>query len=212
MLEPLSIGGRRREARTPPQSAQRVPGYDRAATLIVSGEFWFLAMMLSCLAIEPSSLAVRRGLSYYGTSLATIVPYVLGFGVSITMTALGFARITPSDATGQRLRLFVAVVLALMLAIPLTPYSIDLMFDWLHVGAAAALFASGLALGGWITLHLHDRLSRTLYVLQSAAAISILAAQVGLNKYMIPSELWFQLTVFGLVLHATRGIANPFTS
>jgi hypothetical protein len=126
--------------------------------LIVSGEFWFLTMMLSCLVIEPSSLAVRRGLSYYGTSLATIVPYLLGFGIPIATTALGFARISPGDATGQRLRHFVAVVLALMLAIPLTPYSIDLIFDWLHIGAAAALFASGLVFGGWITLHLHDRL------------------------------------------------------
>ncbi len=184
----------------------------RAVTLIVSGEFWFLTMMLSCLAIQPSSLAVRRGLSYYGTSLATIIPYVLGFGVSIAMMALGFARISPISAPGRRLRHFVAVVLALMLAIPLTPYSIDLMFDWLHVGAAAALFASGLVLGGWITLHLHDRLARTLFLFQSAAAISILAAQVGLNKYMIPSELWFQLTVFGLVLHGTRRLANPATT
>ena len=161
-------------------------------------------MMLSCLAIEPSWAAVRRGLSYYGNSGTTIVPYVLGFGLSIVMTALGLAQINPNDAAGKRFRRFVATVLALMLVIPFTPYRVDLIFDWLHIGAAAALFASGLVLGGWLALRLRDRLTRTLYLLESASALAIVAAQIGLNGYMIPTELWFQLTVFGLVLHGIR--------
>ena len=133
-----------------PQPADPALRYRRAVTLTVSGELWFLTMMLSCLAIEPSWDAVRRGLSYYGNSGATIVPYALGFGLSIVMTALGLAQIDPDDAAGNRFRRFVAIVLALMLAIPFTPYRLDLIFDWLHIGAATALFASGLVLGGWL--------------------------------------------------------------
>ena len=68
------------------------------------GECCFLALMLSCCAIQPSWFAVKRGLSYYGNSTATIVPYSIAFGASIGLTALALSRIKPCSVSAQRFR------------------------------------------------------------------------------------------------------------
>ena len=63
------------------------------------GQCCFLALMLSCCAIQPSRLAVERGLSYYGNSGATIVPYAIGFSALI---ALDGARVAGDRARERR--------------------------------------------------------------------------------------------------------------
>jgi hypothetical protein len=68
-------------------------------TYVVSGECCFLAMMGCCFALEPSWVAVRQGLSYYGNYVPTGIPFVIGFGSSIALTGLGVARIRPRGAT-----------------------------------------------------------------------------------------------------------------
>lgn len=164
--------------------------------------------MLGCCALQPSWFAVKRGLSYYGNSVTTGVPYVAGFGLLIILTALGLARVESGGIVAQRFRRGVAGVLALTAAVPCSPYAVDVIFDWLHIGVVAILFISGLALGGWIALRFRDRTTKVVYLIESAAGVSLLAAQVGLNDYMIPSELLFQSATFGLVLQGLRRLAN----
>jgi hypothetical protein len=179
-----------------------------AVAYVIMGELCFVAMMVGCLAIEPSWIAVKEGLSYYGNYLTTGVPYAIGFGSCIALTALGLARIQPRSAMVKRLRRGVAVLLVLMASIPLTPYGLDVVFDWLHMGAATVLFASGLVLGGWLAFRLPDRLTRCLYAIESGAGIAIFTAELGLHDYMIPSELAFQLATFGLVVRGIRQLAR----
>jgi hypothetical protein len=178
-------------------------------TYVVSGECCFLAMMGCCFALEPSWVAVRQGLSYYGNYVPTGIPFVIGFGSSIALTGLGLARIRPRGATAQRFRIAVLAVLALMAWVPLTPYKLDLVFDWLHIGVATVLFCSGLAFGGWLVLRLDDRPTRCLYAIESGAGVAILTAELGIHDYMIPSELAFQLAAFGLIVHGTRRLVPP---
>jgi hypothetical protein len=186
-------------------AAEARAGCRAGLAFIVSGQACFLAMMLACCAITPSRTAIARGLSYYGTYAETAVPYAVGFSLYIPLTALGIARVRPTSTAVQRFRIAVMVVLALAVGVPLTPYRVDLVFDWVHIGLASTLFAAGLVLGGWLALRLvRDRISLTLFVLESGAAISMLAAQIGWHGYMIPSELWFELCVFGLVVQAVR--------
>ena len=80
-------------------------------------------------------------------------------------------------ATAQRFRTAVLAVLALMAWVPLTPYKLDLVFDWLHIGVATVLFCSGLAFGGWLVLRLDDRPTRFLYAIESGAGVAILTAR-----------------------------------
>jgi hypothetical protein len=181
----------------------------RPVAFVVSAELAFVALMLACYAIEPSSKAVKRGLSYYGNSLTTGLPFAVAFALFIGLTALGIARLEAGELVARRFRSAVVVVLALMSFVPLTPYALDEVVDWLHIGVVSLLFLSALALGTWIVRRLRDQMTRVLYVIQSIAGLTILAAQVDLNDYMIPSELVFQLATFGLVLQGIRYLFRP---
>ena len=172
------------------------------------GECCFLALMLSCCAIQPSWFAVKRGLSYYGNSTATIVPYSIGFGASIGLTAFALSRIEYHSVSAQRFRYAVAGVLGLTAAVPLTPYAVDVVFDWLHTVVVGVLFCAGLALGGWIMLRQRNRATVAFYLAELAGGISIVTALVGLNPYMIPSELIFQGAAFALVAWSMRRLVS----
>ena len=190
-------------------TAGRLPGRRDAFGYALTGECCFMVMMLSCCAIQPSWLAVKRGLSYYGNSGATVVPYAIGFALSIVLTALALAQIETRSRAARRFRHAVAGVLALTAAVPLTPYAVDIIFDWLHIAVVTVLFGAGLVLGGWLVLRLRDRVAFACYSVESAAGLSIAAAQVGLHRYMIPSELLFQGAAFALVAWGIRRLGVP---
>jgi hypothetical protein len=194
-------------------AAEARAGCRAGLAFIVSGQACFLAMMLACCAITPSRTAIARGLSYYGTYAETVVPYAIGFALYIPLTAIGIARLRPTSTVIQRFRCAVLIVLGLTVGVPLTPYRVDLIFDWVHIGVASILFTAGFALGSWLALRLlRDRTARAILVLQSGAAVSMLAAQVGWHNYMIPSELLFELCVFGLVVQSVRRLQGEATA
>jgi hypothetical protein len=181
------------------------------AAFVASGQACFLAMMASCLAIEPSQVALKRGLSFYGTHLQTVVPYSLGFALCVGLTAVGLTRLSPIDISATRLRLGLAALIGLMALIPLTPYSVDLVFDYLHIGITATVFTAGLALGTWLALRvLRTGLALSALAAQLGAGLLALTAQLGWHDYMIPSQLGFQLSFAVLVvLGILRGARRP---
>lgn len=193
---------------------QLLARHDTAA-LVATGQACFLTMMASCLAIEPSEIALKRGLSFYGTHLSTVVPYSLGFALCVGLTAAGIRRLSPVDASATRLRVGLAALSGMMALIPLTPYSIDLVFDYLHIGITSIVFTSGLALGAWLALRvLRTRLAQSALAAQLAAGLFALTAQLGWQDYMIPSQLGFQialavLVVLGIVRSAKRRAPAP---
>jgi hypothetical protein len=176
-----------------------------AVRCLVCGQCCFLAAMVVCCALRPSWVAVGCGLSYYGNDLATVVPYTTGFVLCISLSSIGLVRLPATTVTVRQLRRAVAVVLGVMALIPLTPYKVDLLFDWLHTGAATVLFAVGYTIGIWFALRLvRDRHAAVLLALQTASLIGICAAVVGWADYMIPSELGFQLAFGGLLVLGVR--------
>ncbi len=186
-----------------------IAGQRRALKYVVSGECAFVLLMLACCAIQPSWAAVKRGMSYYGNSVATGVPFGAGFAILISLSALGLAGLDCGSAPARRFRDAVAGLLALMAIVPLTPYAVDIVFDWLHMGIVTTLFLAGLALGAWLALGLRDRLTVALFLIEAAAGISIFAAELGVQDYMIPSELVFQAAAFALVLRGIRRLTHP---
>jgi hypothetical protein len=187
---------------------------DRAVRFVVTGQALFAVTMLACCALEPSWPALRIGLSYYGDDLPTVVPCVGGFALCIALSGAGLRHLRPHAVVSQKVRLAAASVLGLMVPIPLTPFKLDPVFDWLHVGAASVLFTAGLAVGGWLSFKcLADARSHLLFSLQCVAALTMLAAEIGLDRYMIPGELAFQL-LFAVLLvraitHVWAGVPGP---
>lgn len=183
----------------------------RTAALVAGGQACFVAMMAACLAIEPSQVAIKRGLSFYGNDLRTVVPFALGFFLCIALTGAGLARLAVRDAFRRHLRASLVVLLVLMALVPLTPYSVDLLFDYLHTVISALLFACGFLLGAWLALRvLRGRLACGSFSVQAGAGIVALAAQLGWLDYMIPSQLVFQLALSLLVvLGIVRRVPRP---
>jgi heme/copper-type cytochrome/quinol oxidase subunit 4 len=182
---------------------------DTAAVPLIWGQGCFLAMMACCLAIRPSALAVKRGLSYYGTHVETVIPYSVGFVLCVSLTGLAVARMRADSSPLRCLRLGLVGILALLAAIPLTPYNLDLVFDWLHLGFTTALFSLALVVGLWIGVRLPgDRLVRGLLCAQAAGGALVLASQVGVLDLMIPSQFLFQGAFGLLVVRALRLLAQ----
>jgi hypothetical protein len=99
-------------------------------------------------------------------------------------------------------------VLTLMAFIPLTPYNLDIVFDWLHIGATTLLFAATLAVGAWLVARvIRARSARFIFLLEAVTAVAVLAAQAGMHPYMLPSELAYQLLVTCLIVQAMRSLA-----
>jgi hypothetical protein len=163
----------------------------------------FVAMMGCCLAIDPSRLAIKRGFSYYGTHLDTIVPYSVGFALCAFFTARALSRMERDALHVQRLRTVMTLILTLLVAIPLTPYSVDMVFDWLHIGLTAFLFAVAFMAGAWLAFRVvGDPLAHGLLGAQLAGGGLSLASQVGALDYMIPGQFVFHMAFSVLLVRA----------
>jgi hypothetical protein len=161
---------------------------------------FFAAMVACCWLIKPSHKALKVGVSYYGTQLETAGALVLGCAGCVALTAVALTAVRSRAPWFRRLRLGVGVVLVLMMAIPLTPYSIDIVVDWVHIGIAATLFAVAFALGSWIAFRVRCTPFTLLLLLgQSTAAFWAAAAEAGVVGWMLPSQMVFELTFAGLV-------------
>jgi len=180
----------------------------QAPALVVLGQAAFLAMMASCLAVRPSADAVQHGLSFYGNHAETLVPYTLGFAVCVPVTALGLARVRGRDRATRRFRLGTGSILALMALVPLTPYSVDLVVDYLHIGVSAVLFTGALLFGAWLALVLLRRWAAYAAVaVQAAAGVLALSAQIGIDDWMIPAQLVFELAFTCLIVLGAAHLA-----
>jgi hypothetical protein len=178
-----------------------------AANAIAYGQVGFVALMTCCLALNPSQVAVKRGLSYYGTHLETIVPYSLAFVFCVGFTALGVARMRRDSRRAVRLRAAVTAILVLSAAVPLTPYSVDEVFDVLHVGLTSVLFSAAFLFGAWLArAFVPAPPAQGWFLVQAAAGSLIFVSQIGLLDYMIPSQFLFQLAFALLLVGAVRRV------
>jgi hypothetical protein len=173
------------------------------------GQAVLVALIGSCLLLEPSSVAIKRGLSFYGNDPLTIVPYTSAFVFAIACSTIGLLKMREAGSDVRRVRATIGAVLSLMVAIPLTPYSIDIVFDWFHIGATVVLFSAGFALGAWIAFRVaRATVTCVLFGVEAAAAVAVLTAQIGLQNYMLPGELVFQVGVSTLIVRAVRVVAR----
>lgn len=174
----------------------------RPVRYIVWGQALFAAMMAVCLVKRPAADALAGGLSYYGVHVDTAVPFVAGVAGCAFLTAVATFWIESRAPWVPRLRAAILTVLVLMVGIPATPYSIDIVLDWLHIGISVVLFAGALAVGGWIALIVRTLAALVLVAVQAMSGLVAGAAQVGLVGLMIPSQIVFQFAFAALVVAA----------
>jgi hypothetical protein len=178
----------------------RRPVRSETATFVVVGQAAFLAMMASCIAVRPSWLALKRGLSFYGNDPDTVVLFALGIATSVVLTAVGVALLRPDSVPARRFRRGAAAIAALTALVPLTPYEVDPIVDYLHIGITSVLFTAALLFGLWIACALlRDRLALAAAGALLGGGLLVFTAQVGLDDLMIPAQLVFA-TAFGTLV------------
>jgi hypothetical protein len=161
---------------------------------------FFAATVACCWLIKPSHKALKVGVSYYGTQLETAGALVLGCAGCVVLTAVALTAVRSRAPWFRLLRRGLGVVLVLMMAIPLTPYSLDVALDWVHIGVAATLFGVAYALGVWIAFRVRcTPLTLLLLLGQTTAAFWAAGAELGVVGWMLPSQMMFELTFAGLV-------------
>lgn len=180
----------------------------RPVRYIVWGQALFAAMMGLCLLQRPAAEAVEGGLSYYGVHVDTAVPFVAGVAGCALLTAVAILWIDSGAPWLPRLRNAILTVLVLMIGVPATPYSVDIVMDWLHTGISVVLFVVALLVGGWIAVLVRTFAAVVLVSLQALSGLVAGAAQIGLVALMIPSQLAFQFA-FAALVAAALAAAHP---
>lgn len=145
----------------------------------------------------------HRGLSFWGNYFPALIPYMVGFTVSIACLLLA-ARAMPDypERMGVMRRIFLALAFG-MTVILLTPEQAGVVFYWAHTLAAVYLFlVAGLGIG-WTMLHAgKTSLDWFLFIVFVAGVIvSILSASYIRVLGLLP---------FGQVLALTSGMLVIF--
>jgi hypothetical protein len=111
----------------------------------------FLGMTGICLLLYPEILRhYEYGVSYFGSVSATAIPYYLGFGITILLTALAGQKLM---AVNRLLGWFFYVFAACMTGVAATSYTLNSDVYAAHWGFVIALTLCLLAAIAWLVKH-----------------------------------------------------------
>jgi hypothetical protein len=176
---------------------------------LILGQGLLYVGLLMCVALKPDGLGANDGISYYGIFRQTVVPYaitLLGPGY-FTWTALRAAA--PFAPAPVYLRRMTSCLAALSVCVVLTPYSANLVFDWVHTLSGSALFVLQLVLGlrllGWSG---GDAWTAGLLVAQFACGVFCAIFVLPKHGFLLQGQVAFQLA-FGALLVRTMRLLVP---
>ncbi len=179
---------------------RRLARFARATHYVTYSQACFFITIAVCIVLMPGAAAHHDGLSDFGIHERTVVPYVAG------LLLTGYFMIKAAHALPQNTRtlkflteaLFALAVL--VVGVSLTPYSVDALFDWAHIGASSVLFLDELVLAVWLVFaHVRGRLNFALLAAQLAAALVAFYSELGVLDRMLTGEIATQVA-FGILL------------
>lgn len=172
---------------------------------LVLAQACLLGGLLMCVVLKPHGLIANDGMSYYGTFRRTIVPYaiaLLGSGL-FSWRALHWAA--PAWPAPPYIRGMASLLAAMSAGVVLTPYSANLVFDWVHTLLGAAVFALQLVLGarllGWTG---GDPWATRLLIAQFASGVFSAIFVLPKHGFLIQGQVAFQLAFAALLIRSVR--------
>lgn len=176
---------------------------------LVLGQVCLFGGLLMCVVLKPRGLSANDGISYYGIFRRTVVPYaiaLLGSGM-FTWRALRWAA--PASPAPAYVRGMAGCLAAMSAGVVLTPYSLNLVFDWVHTILGAAVFILQLVLGaqllGWTG---GDAWITGFLLIQLASGVFCAVFVLPKHGFLIQGQLAFQLA-FGALLIRTAHLLLP---
>ena len=167
----------------------------------------FFGAMAICIVLSQRGITDNQGLSYYGTTWQTFVPYALGFVLTAFFVFRATFGIENDDFQGKFLTVALRLVAVLMLGVLMTPYAISMDVYHIHVMISATLFIIELILAIWFTLYIRpDWINRALILLVLASGI---VAYLSLNstlRYMVQAQLAYELCFALMLLRSLKSM------
>jgi hypothetical protein len=176
-----------------------------ARRLLLQAQLAFWACVLLCFVVAGGGLSDNRGLSFYGGRWSTIVPWAIGFAL---LSILVLRAAEALDGEDRALATCLRINVALLLAILLTPDTVDQVFYAAHIVASIALFCFQAGVGLWLVRRTRAAPVLQLYVLQIAGGVVAGLSQLQWLDLLSPGIVVFQVAFGALLVTAT---AEPAT-
>jgi hypothetical protein len=184
---------------------------------LVCGQICLSGGLLICIAARPRGLATNNGISYYGTLWQTFVPYavaLLGSAFFTRRALLAIAPAVPASRPGPRLdlRRTANLLAVLLLAIAVTPYSLGLLFDWVHTVVSTVLFLLQLILAIQL-IRWTDGGAPSLCLFFAQLTGALIAARYVLPRhgFLLHGQVLFELAFGGLLIRSATLLQSPRT-
>jgi hypothetical protein len=176
---------------------------------LVAGQACLLGGLLICVALKPGGLTANDGISYYGIFARTVVPYaaaLLGSALCVRRALRWAAAASPKPAYLGGMANGLAVMSA---GVVLTPYSANLLFDFVHTLLGTAVFILQLILGATLLRWTAgDPWVAAFLLAQFASGIFCAIYVLPKDGWLIEGQLAFQLA-FGALLIRTAYLLLP---
>ena len=172
---------------------------------LVLGQVFLFGGMLVCVLIRPAGLGANAGISYYGIHRETVVPYAIAIIGSALYTRRALRAMTPAVPALAAMRRTADGLTVMAWGVVLTPYSLNIVFDWAHTLIGTALFSVQLLLTvRMVSWSGGDGWMRCLLLVQFGSGVVAGAFVLTEGGYLLQAQLVFQLAFTMLMVRLAR--------
>jgi hypothetical protein len=169
--------------------------------------YCFFIFLIPCIFLIPRIFQTDMGISNYGVSPITVVPYTLGFLASAYFIWLASNNLSRHSHLQLVLRRSLRVVAILQLALLIIPDSSIDLIRYGHLIAGMSLFVAEFSLSSWLILRTKPLfLDWMLLIGQALTGISAFISLGHTLPYEPHSQLLFQAFFMLLCIRAARRI------
>lgn len=174
-------------------------------TNLILAEAGFFAFLMIAVVITTAAFQHNHGLSFYGEHWNTAVPYGAGFMVC-DYFLLNAAALLPRGSRELRpLSWGLRALALLLLAVLLTPDTVNSFFNDSHLVASAVLFLYELCFAGLLAYRTGATVATIVFLfVESAAAVLAMLSNLHVVFYLSEGILIFQLVFSTHLVYAVN--------
>ena len=165
---------------------------------IITSQILLYLSILICFLIKPSGFLANNGISYYGTLLSTIVPYIIGILGSSFLLFIGVIKHKKVFKDSLVIILLTALF-PLSILLIVFPYTFNNTFSNIHEAIGVLIFVSQLIVSLILAIDIKRINTYIFLILEVFGGIVSAYYLFPENGYLIEGQLIFQLG-FGLLM------------
>jgi hypothetical protein len=178
----------------------------RVIKFLLIGQLCLWSGLLVCYLLAPNVVYSNYGISHFGVYKHTILPYGVAFLLCGYFTILAAREIRSTKQIPGQLSQALLVLALCMLAILLTPYTVQPVLDWTHMIAGTILFSFQSVLSGWLVWQHPDQRAVLLFSLQLIGCVIAALSLFHFIQLMFTGQIITQLAFGTLLIHSVLKI------